>query len=84
MYVRTYVHPNIIRVIKPKRMRWTRHMEETRNLYKILVRKLEGKRPLGRPRRRWENNIRMDPREIGWEVVDWIHLAQDRTSGVSL
>jgi len=43
-----------------------------------LVRKPEGKRPLGRPRRRWEDNIKMDLREIGWEDVDWIHLAQDR------
>jgi hypothetical protein len=43
-----------------------------------LVEKSEGKRPPGRPRRRWEDNIRMDPREIGWEYVEWIHLAQDR------
>jgi hypothetical protein len=53
-------------------------MEEMRNAYLILVRKPEGKRPLGRPRRRYEDNIRMDLREIGWEGVDWIHLAQDR------
>jgi len=52
-----------------------------RNAYKILVGKPEGKRPLGRPRRRWEDNIRMDLREIGWEVVYWIHLAQDRDQG---
>jgi hypothetical protein len=52
-------------------------MGETRNIYKILVRKLEGKRPLGRPRHRWED-IRMDLRKAGWEVVEWIHLAQDR------
>jgi hypothetical protein len=49
-----------------------------RNAYDILVGKPEGKRPLGRPRHRWEDNIRMNLREIGWEGVDWIHLAQDR------
>jgi hypothetical protein len=49
-----------------------------RNAYKILVGKSEGKRPLGRPRRRWKDNIRMDIKEIGWEGVDWIHLAKDR------
>jgi len=52
-------------------------MRETRNAHSILVRKPEGKRPLGRPRRRWEGNIRMDLREVGWEV-DWINLPQDR------
>jgi len=49
-----------------------------RNAYKILVRKPEGKRPLGRHRCKWEDNIRMDLREIGWESVDWFHLAQAR------
>jgi hypothetical protein len=49
-----------------------------RNAYRILVGKPEGKRPLGRPRRRWEDNIRMDVREIGWGGMDWIDLAQDR------
>jgi hypothetical protein len=49
-----------------------------RNSYMILFSKHEGKRPLGRPRRRWEGNIRMDLREGGWEGMDWIHLAQDR------
>jgi hypothetical protein len=53
-------------------------MIEVRNVYKILVRKPEGKRPLGRARRRWKNNIAMDLREIGWKGVDWIHLTQDR------
>jgi len=59
--------PNIIMVIKSRRMRWAGHvacMEEMRNTYKILVRKPEGKRPHGRPRHRWENNIRMDLMEI--------------------
>jgi hypothetical protein len=54
---------------------------EKRNAYSILVRKSEGKRPLGRPRRRWENNIRMDLREIGWGGMDWIYLARIKTSG---
>jgi hypothetical protein len=52
-------------------------MGEKRNAYRILVGKPERKRPLGRPRRRWENNIRMDLREIGWGGMDWIHLSQD-------
>jgi hypothetical protein len=51
---------------------------EVSNAYKILVGKLEGNRSLGRPRHRWEDNIRADLNEIGWEGVDWIHLAQDR------
>jgi hypothetical protein len=50
-------------------------MEMMQNAYKILVGKHEGKRPLGRSRRRWEDNIRMDDRKIGWKVVDWIHLS---------
>jgi hypothetical protein len=49
-----------------------------RNVYRVLVGKAEGKRPLGRPRRRWEHGIKMDVREIGWGGVEWIHLAQDR------
>jgi hypothetical protein len=53
-------------------------MGEMRNAYKILVGKPEGKRPLGRPRQRWEHNIRIDLRETGWKVVDWVHLLQDR------
>jgi hypothetical protein len=53
-------------------------MGEKRNSYRILVRKPEGKRPLGRPRRRWVDNIKMDLRERGWDGTDWIHLAQDR------
>jgi hypothetical protein len=61
-------------------MRWAGHvarMGEERNVYKVLVGKTEGKRPLGRPRRRWEDGIRMDLRETGWGG-DWIRLAQDR------
>jgi hypothetical protein len=53
-------------------------MGEGRKVYKLLVGKPEGKRPLGRPRRRWEDGMKMDIREIGWEGVEWIRLAQDR------
>jgi hypothetical protein len=53
-------------------------MGEKRNVYRILVGKPEGRRPLGRPRCRWEDNIKMDLREIGWGAMDWIDLAQDR------
>jgi hypothetical protein len=76
-----YSSPNIIRMIKPRRMRWAGHvarMGEKRNAYRILVGKPEGRRPLGRPRRRWVDNIKIDLREIGWNGVDWIDLAQDR------
>jgi len=53
-------------------------MGKMRNAYKILVGKPEGKRPFGRPRRSWENNVKMDLKEIWWKGVDWIRLAQDR------
>jgi hypothetical protein len=62
-------------------MRWAGHvarMGEKRNAYRLLVGKPEGKRPLGRPRRRWVDNIKIDLLEIGWGGVDWICLAQDR------
>jgi hypothetical protein len=73
--------PDIIRQVKSRRMRWAGHvarMGEERKLYKVLVGKSEEKRPLGRPRRRWEDGIRMDLREIGLRGVDWIRLFQDR------
>jgi hypothetical protein len=76
-----YSLPSIIRIIKSRRMRWTGHvglMGEKRNAYRLLVGKPEGKRPLGRPRRRWVNNIRMDLVEVRCGDVDWIGLAQDR------
>jgi len=72
--------PNIIRAIKLRSMRWLWHAAHTVqmiNVYKILVAKPERKRPCRRPRRRWED-IWIEPREIGWNGVDWIHLAQDR------
>jgi hypothetical protein len=76
-----YPSPNIIRIIKSRRMRWAGHvarMEEKRNVYRLLVGKPEGMRPLGRPRRRWIDNIKMDLLGIGVNAVDWIGLAQDR------
>jgi hypothetical protein len=76
-----YSLPNIMRVIKSRRLRWAGHiarMWEGRGVYRILVGKPERKRPLGRPRRRWEDNIRMDLLEVGCGREDWIGLAQDR------
>jgi hypothetical protein len=76
-----YDSPNIIRVIKSRRMTLAGHvarMGEIINACSILVGKPEGKRPPGRPRHRWQNNFRMDLREMGWEIVDWIHLAEER------
>jgi hypothetical protein len=76
-----YSSPSIIRIIKSRRMRWTGHaarMGEKRNVYMLLVGKPMGRRPLGMPRRRWIDNIKVDLLEIGLSVVDWIGLAQDR------
>jgi hypothetical protein len=76
-----YSSPDIVRQIKSRRMMWEGHvarMGEGRNVYRVLVGKPEGKRPLGRPRRRWEDGIKMDLRETGRRGVEWIHLAQDR------
>jgi hypothetical protein len=75
-----YPSPNIVRVIKSRRMRWAGHvarMGEGRDVYRVLVGKPEGKRPLGRPRRRREDNIKMDLREIGIDGANWIRLAPD-------
>jgi hypothetical protein len=76
-----YSSPDIIRQVKSRRMRWAGRVErmgEERKVYKVLMGKPQGKRSLGRPRRRWEYGIRMDLRVIGWGSVDWIQLAQDR------
>jgi hypothetical protein len=76
-----YSSPNILRVIKSSRMKLAGHvarMGEGRGVYSILVGRPEGKRPLGRPRRRWENNIKMDLRETGIDEANWIQLDQDR------
>jgi hypothetical protein len=73
-----YSTPNIVRVIKARRMRWAGHvarMEKGRGAYRILVGRPEGKRPLGRPGRKWEDNIKMDLREIRINVANWIRLA---------
>ncbi|KAJ4440260.1 hypothetical protein ANN_08399 [Periplaneta americana] len=76
-----YSPPDIIRNIKSKRLRWAgrvARMGESRNAYRVLVGRPEVKRPLGRLRRRWEGNIKMDLREVGYDDRDWINLAQDR------
>jgi hypothetical protein len=76
-----YSSPNIIRIIKSRRMRWAGHvarMVEKRNACRLLVGKQEGRRPLGRARRRWVDSIRMDLGEVEWGDADWVGLAQDR------
>jgi len=76
-----YSSPNIVRAIKSRRMRWAGHvarMGEERGVYRVFVGKPERRRPLGRPRRRWVDNIRMDLHEVGCLYMDWIGLAQDR------
>jgi hypothetical protein len=76
-----YSLPNTVRVVKSRRMRWAGHvarMGKDRGVYRVLVGKPEGKRPLGRPRRRWEDNIKMDIQEVGGDRGDWMNLAQDR------
>jgi hypothetical protein len=76
-----YCSPNIVWVIKWRRMRWAGHVAcvgEERGVYRVLVGKPERRRPLGRPRRRWMDNIRMDLQEVGYGYMDWIGLAQGR------
>jgi hypothetical protein len=76
-----YPSPNIVRVIKSRRMRWAGHvarMGQGRGVHRISVGRPECKRPLGRPRRRWEDNIKMDLREIGIDGANWIRLAMNR------
>jgi len=82
-----YSSPNTLRVIKSRRMKWAGHvarMGEERGVYRVLVGKLEGKRPLGRPRRRWVDNIRMDLQKVGCGYTDWIGLTQDRDRWLTL
>jgi len=76
-----YALPNIVRVIKSRRIRWVGHVArvcEERGVYRVLVGKPEGRRPLGRPGRRWVDNVMMDVQEVGCGYVDWIGLARDR------
>ena len=76
-----YSSPNIVRVIKSRRMRWAghvAHMGEERGVYRVLVGKPEGKRPLGRPRPTWVDNIKTDLQEMGCWYIDWTGRAQDR------
>jgi len=76
-----YCSPNNVRVIKSRRMRWVGHvarMGERRSVYRVLVGKHEGKRSLGRPRRRWEDNNKMDFQKVGCEGTDWIELPEYR------
>jgi hypothetical protein len=80
MNYNVYCSPSIIRIIKSRRMSWPGHvarMGEKRNVYGIMLGKPKGKRPLGRPRHMWEDNIEMNLREIGWGGIDWTDLAQD-------
>jgi hypothetical protein len=76
-----YCSPNIVRVIKSRNMRWVGYVArigEGRVVYRVLVGKAEGKRPFERPRRTWEDNIKIDFQEVGCRVMDWMELAQDR------
>jgi hypothetical protein len=76
-----YSSPTIVRVIKSRRMKWAGNVSrigEGRVVYRVLVGKPEGKRSLGRPKRRWENNIKAELQEVGCRSMDWIELAQDR------
>jgi hypothetical protein len=75
--------PNNVWVIKSKRIRWAGHVartEESIGVYRVLVGKPEGKMPLGRPRRRWEDNIKMELQELGHGGMDWIEMARDRNT----
>jgi hypothetical protein len=76
-----YCSPNIVRVIKPRRIRLVEHVArvgERSAVYRVWVGKPERKRPFGRPRHRWEDNIKMDLQGVGWRGLDWVELAQDR------
>jgi hypothetical protein len=78
---RLYSSPNIVKVIKSRRMRWAGHvarMGEGRGVYRVLIGRPEGMRPLGRPRHMWEDNVEMNLKEIGIDGANWTRLAQDR------
>jgi hypothetical protein len=76
-----YSSPNIVQVIKLRRMRWVGHVVQMvvgRGMYRVFVGKPEGNRPLGRPKCGWEDNIKMDLQEVGCGGMDWIELAENR------
>ena len=76
-----YSSSNIVQVIKSRRMRWAGHVAcvgDSKAVYRVVMGRSEGKRPLGRPRRRWVDNIKMNIQEVGWVGVDWLELTQDR------
>jgi hypothetical protein len=80
MYLDLYASPNTVRMIKWRRMRWAGHVErveEMRNAYNTFDGKPERKTSLGRSRRRWEDNIKLDLMEIVWEIAEWLRLSQD-------
>ena len=80
-YTHCILRLTLLGILNRNRLRWAghvAHMEQSRNAYRILVGKPEGKRPLGRPRRRWEDNIKIDLREVGCDPGEWIDLAEDR------
>jgi len=82
-----YDSPDIIRVIESRRLRWRElvaRMRGMRNGYNFMLGNPKGKRLLGMPRHRWEDNIGMDREEVGWKYVDWIHLAQGRDEWLTL
>jgi len=82
-----YDSPDVVKIMKSPRLRWADHvarMGKKRRLYSILVGRPDGRRPLGRPRRRWEDNIRIDLREIGVRDRNWLDIAQQESNGERL
>jgi hypothetical protein len=73
-----YASPNMIRIIKSRRIRWVGHVALTEGKKNVMMWKPEERRPLGSPRHKWEDNIIMDLKSIEWEGVDWLYMAQDR------
>jgi hypothetical protein len=83
VYIYIYIYIYSVRVVKARRMRWVGHvalMVEGRGVHRVLVGKPEGKRPLGRPSRSWEDNIKMVLQEVGGSCGDWMEVVQDRDS----